>query len=374
MLIGIDGNEANVENKVGVSEFAFELLNRFSQIKREDSKIQVYLKDKPNSDLPLESNTWKYRVFRPKKLWTQWRLPLELYLARPRPSVFFTPSHYAPRFSPIPTVVSVMDLSYLHFPELFNKSDLYQLINWTKYSVKKAKAVITISNSSRFDIIKAYDLPEAKVHVIYPGIKDIIDLEPHIYPMNELSTKYQITDEYILFVGTLQPRKNIKRLIEAFSKLISEPKHKNIQLIIVGKKGWQYEDILAAPDEFNIPTQVKFLDYVHDEDLPQLYKNAICYVLPSLYEGFGLPILEAMQYDCPVITSNISSMPEAGGDAALYVNPTDTDDIMKKMKKLVESKELRKELIKKGRAQVNKFSWEKAAKEVLTILTSVAKN
>ncbi len=374
MLIGIDGNEANVENKVGVSEFAFELLNRFSQIKREDSKIQVYLKDKPNSDLPLESNTWKYRVFRPKKLWTQWRLPLELYLARPRPSVFFTPSHYSPRFSPIPTVVSVMDLSYLHFPELFNKSDLYQLINWTKYSVKKAKAVITISNSSRFDIIKAYDLPEAKVHVIYPGIKDIIDLEPHIYPMNELSTKYQITDEYILFVGTLQPRKNIKRLIEAFSKLISEPKHKNMQLIIVGKKGWQYEDILAAPDEFNIPTQVKFLDYVHDEDLPQLYKNAICYVLPSLYEGFGLPILEAMQYDCPVITSNISSMPEAGGDAALYVNPTDTDDIMKKMKKLVESKELRKELIKKGRAQVNKFSWEKAAKEVLTILTSVAKN
>ena len=116
------------------------------------------------------------------------------------------------------------------------------------------------------------------------------------------------------------------------------------------------------------------MDYVHDEDLPQLYKNAICYVLPSLYEGFGLPILEAMQYDCPVITSNISSMPEAGGDAALYVNPTDTDDIMKKMKKLVESKELRKELIKKGRAQVNKFSWEKAAKEVLTILTSVAKN
>ena len=183
-----------------------------------------------------------------------------------------------------------------------------------------------------------------------------------------LKEKYKINKKYILFVGTLQPRKNIVRLIEAFSKIHHQ---QQLNLVIVGKKGWMYEEILEAPKQYGIENQIKFLEFVPDEDLSLLYKNALCFVLPSLYEGFGLPVLEAMTQGCPVITSNVSSLPEAGGDAALYVNPEDVDEIAAKMQSLVKDEELRKTLIEKGYKQVKKFSWEKAARETLKVLEEV---
>lgn len=388
MLIGIDGNEANVERKVGISEFAFELISYFAQDQLSGIMYKVYLKSKPRVELPSERDNWQYRELRPGKLWTQWRLPLDLYFTKPRPDVFFTPSHYAPRFSPIPTVVSVMDLSYLHYPNLFDKDDLYQLKNWTKYSVENAKAVITISNSSRGDIIKWYKVQPEKVHVVYPGIKKVSSIKysavakaiahKQLLSMDELRDKFGIEGKYVLFVGTLQPRKNIGRLIEAFKQVLSIKfkvkgnENESLKLVIVGKKGWQYEEILAAPKKYGIEEHVKFLDFVSDEDLPSLYKNALCYVLPSLYEGFGLPVLEAMSYDCPVITSNVSSLPEAGGDAAVYIDPNNVDDIANKIIEVISNETFRKKMIEEGRAQVKKFSWEKAAKETLEILQDVA--
>jgi glycosyltransferase involved in cell wall biosynthesis len=290
MLIGIDGNEANVVRKVGVSEFAFELLSQFESFQLADASFTTYLKNPPGEIFPKKRDGWDYRVFGPRKLWTQWRLPLELYLHKPRPDVFFTPSHYIPRFSPVPTVMSIMDVSYLRYPEMFKQSDLYQLKNWTKYSVNQSKAVITISNSAKNDIIEAYSIAPERVHVVYPGIKAALDLKPHIYGMNELKNKFGIHGNYVLFVGTLQPRKNIERLIEAFGKVLNIKKEE-LQLVIVGKKGWLYESILEAPKKFGIEEKVKFLDYVTNEDLPLLYKHAECYVLPSLYEGFGLDCL-----------------------------------------------------------------------------------
>ena len=380
MNIGIDGNEANIEKKVGIGEFAYELILQFAKFQdptlsagRQGLKFQVYLKNRPNSQMPENSDNFRYRVFGPRKLWTQWRLPLDLYLNRPRPDIFFTPSHYAPRFSPVPTVISVMDLSYYHYPELFKESDLYQLKNWTNYSIKNAKAVITISKSSKNDIIKLYGIPENRVFIAYPGVKPVVDLIPHVYPMSELQARYQINKRYILFVGTIQPRKNIERLIKAYSKLIEDKNYHDIQLVIVGKKGWLYESIINTPESLGIKDKVLFLDFVPDEDLPLLYKGAICFVLPSLYEGFGLPILEAMKYGCPVITSNVSSMPEAGGDAALYVDPLDVDDITDKLKKIAGNQKLRGEMIEKGIKQASKFSWEKTAKETLAVLEEVTK-
>lgn len=378
MLIGIDGNEANVEKRVGIGEYAFQLLTRFAQYQISDIKYQIYLKNEPLPSLPAENENWKYRVLKPGKLWTQWRLPLDLFLHNPKPDVFFSPTHYAPRFSPAPTVVSVMDLSYIYFPELFNKKDLLQLKNWTSYSVKKAKKVFTISNSSKSDIIKEYDVPLSKVIVTHLGIKGLSSLKPHIYSMSELKAKYGLTDNYILFVGTLQPRKNIKRLIEAFHKLVSVKGQvssikEDLQLIIVGRRGWLYEEILNTPKELEIEDKVKFLENIGDDELPLFYKNALCFVFPSLYEGFGLPVLEAMKHGCPVITSNVSSLPEAGGDAALYVDPENVDDIAKKMKQLIGDEKLRKSYIEKGREQIKKFSWEKTAKETLTVLQEIAK-
>lgn len=364
MIIGIDGNEANVSKRVGIGEYSFELINQFNLSQIPNLKFIIYLKSNPLSHMPRERSGWNYRVLKPGKLWTQWRLPLDLYLHNPRPNVFFTPSHYSPRFSPIPTVISVMDLAYMHFPKMFNNNDLYQLKNWTAYSVKNAKKILTISKSSKNDIIKEYKVPAERVVVTYPGVKDFRYLTPRVYGMNQLKTNYDISDKFILFVGTLQPRKNIIRLIEAFSKL----NEKDIDLVIVGKRGWQYEDILETPKKLNVEKRVKFLESVNDEELSELYKYAKCFVLPSLYEGFGLPVIEAMKEGCPVITSNVSSLPEAGGDACLYVDPEDSADIASKIEMLINDEKLRKEMIEKGKKQVAKFSWEKTAEETLKVL------
>jgi len=377
MIIGIDGNEANVENRVGISEYAYWLVYYFAKFsvdrKLPNTTFVTYLKDKPLESLPSKSSFWKYEIVGPKKFWTQFALPVKLYFNTHRPDVFFSATHYAPRFSPVPTVVSVMDLSYLYFPEMFNTQDLLQLKSWTAYSIKKAKKVLTISNSTRDDIIKEYNVPSEKVVVTYLGIKEMISLEPRVHSMNQLKAKYGVSDHFVLFVGTLQPRKNITRLIEAFAQVLkSEKIPDDLQLVIVGRKGWLYEEILEAPQKLDIIDKVKFLDNVEDDELALFYKHALCYVLPSLYEGFGLPVLEAMQHNCPVITSNVSSLPEAGGDAALYIDPEDVDDIAEKIKKLVIDDKLRKILIEKGKQQVKKFSWEKTARETLAVLEEVA--
>ena len=374
MLIGIDGNEANVAKRVGVGEYGFELLRQFSGYKGKGLGFRIYLKDKPRNGMPKTTDDWGYRVIQPRPFWTQIALPLDLYFNQPRPDVFFTPTHYAPRFSPIPTVISIMDVSYIHFPEMFRRQDLYKLQHWTKRSARCASAIFTISKASRDDIIKTYGLPGERVVVTYPGVKH--KTQNAMENAELIKEKFQIKGDFILFVGTLQPRKNIARLIEAFSKINPSTRATPhaISLVIVGKKGWQYEEILAAPKKYGVEEKVRFLDFVSDEELAMLYQHAICFVLPSLYEGFGLPVLEAMQYDCPVITSNVSSLPEAGGDAAVYVNPYDVDDIAGKISQVLDDKKLRMSMVEKGRKQVAKFDWEKTAKETLVLLEQVAQS
>ena len=373
MRIGINAYEAVVPrfgfdkktglpNRVGSSEFCFQLLSELSRIDKNNEYL-VYLPKKPSSDMPPETEKWHYMVFS-SKLWTLLGLSRKLFSNRNKIDVFFSPTHYLPFYVPFLSVISILDVSYLHFPNLFKKKDLYQLKLWGRFSIRKAKKIITISKSSKNDIIKQYGVTEEKVVVIYPGIKQVSRMKYKVLSMSDLNKKFGIDRDYILFVGTLQPRKNIERLIEAFSIL----KNKNLQLVIIGKKGWMYEDILAAPKKFGITDRVKFLDYVSDEDLPSFYKNAICFVLPSLYEGFGLPVLEAMKYGCPVLTSNVSSLPEAGGDAALYFDPQNTEDIAKKIDLVISDEKLRSEMKEKGYQQVKKFAWEKTARETLKVL------
>jgi len=374
MKIGINGYEAvvprfgfnretNLPNRVGSGEFCFQLLKGlFGQDKQ--NNYSIYLPVNPSSDMPKETENWKYEVFRSKKLWTLFGLSKKLSKNPQKLDVFFSPTHYLPLVLPIPSVISILDVSYLHFPSLFAKKDLYQLKLWGKYSIRKARKIITISQSSKNDIIKAYGVKPEKIAVVYPGIKALDEQKENgIADMEKLG----ITKNYILFVGTLQPRKNIERLIEAFSRL----ERQDLDLIIIGKKGWMFESILNAPKKFEVSDRVKFLHDVTDDDLPSYYKNAEMFVLPSLYEGFGLPVLEAMSYGCPVITSNTSSLPEAGGDAALYIDPKNVSDITEKMKKLLDDENLRKDLIVRGKKQVEKFSWEKSAKETLEVLEGV---
>lgn len=370
MNIGINGYEAvvprfgfskdNLPNRVGSGEFTYQLLIALNKLDTKN-KYYIYLPATPTADMPRESDNWQYIVFPSKKLWTLFGLSRKLASNPQKLDVFFSPTHYSP-VTRIKTVISILDVSYINFKNLYKKSDLYKLKYWGGYSIRKAKKIITISESSKSDIIDAYSLSSDKLSVVYPGVKDI----KTTITMDEFKKKYGISKDYILFVGTLQPRKNIVRLIEAFSKLNS-----SVDLVIVGKKGWQFEEILQAPKKFNVEDRVKFIHDVDEDELPSFYENAKMLVLPSLYEGFGLPVIEAMQYGCPVVTSNVSSLPEAGGEAALYIDPENVSDIVEKIQKVLNDENFRMEMIKKGKEHVKKFSWEKAAKETLAVLEGV---
>lgn len=375
MKIGINGYEAviprfgydaktGLPNRVGSGEVCFQWLHQLSRIDKKNS-YKIFLPVSPTSDLPPESDRWKYEIIKSRRLWTL--IGLSRRLAKEKElDVFFTPTHYSPFFASCPQVISILDVSYKKFPDLFTKFDLYQLALWGRLSVKKATKIITISRSSKDDIIQEYGVKSSKVAVAHLGIKPSLKLA---MTEKDLSQKYSVTSPYVLFVGTIQPRKNVLRLIQAFSKLTD--KHPDLKLVIVGKKGWQYEQILHEPEKLGISEKVSFLHDVTDEDLATFYKYAEVFVLPSLYEGFGLPILEAMKYDCPVITSNTSSLPEAGGEAALYVDPENITEIASKIDKVVSDKKLKEQMIAKGKEQVKKFSWERSAKEVLRVLEQV---
>ncbi len=385
MIIGIDGNEANEKRRVGIGEYAYQLLNHlyFYQKKIKNShlldkrgKIVIYLKNNPQSDLPKETNWWKYQVFGPKKLWTQFALPLKLFLERDKADVFFTPTHYAPRFSPCKCVISIMDLSFIYYPQMFKKSDLFQLTNWTKYSVRKAEAILTISHFSKKAIVDYYQIPSNKVFVTYPGYDDKsykikAESSGDKDKISKIKAKYGIDKNFLLFVGTLQPRKNICRLIEAFNQIFRCRK-KPLQLVIVGKKGWLYNEIFQKVNLFELEKKVIFTGYIPADELSYLYQAAECFILVSLYEGFGLPVIEAMACGCPVIVSHTSSLPEVVGDAGIIVNPNIVSDITSAISKILDMpSDIRKDIVKKGLDRVKRFSWKKCAKETMQILESV---
>lgn len=368
MRIGINADEANVENPVGIGQFALNVINNLEKIDKEN-KYFLYLTGKKKSSLPAPRENWAYKYIWPKKLSTQFALPFNLLLNREKLDVFFTPTHYAPRFCPMPSVVSVMDTSYLIYPEYFAKKDLLQLTNWTAYSVKNAKKVIVISESTKRDVVKFYNKKEKDVNVCYPGfektkrINEITNLR-----INEIKDKYQIKNEYIIAIGTLQPRKNYERLIRAFANLKKSGTCE--QLVIVGKKGWLYASIFSLIKDLGLENDVILTGYASDEETKILLQNAKLYVLASLYEGFGIPVLEAQFLGVPCVLSKTSSIPEVAAESALYFDPEDEKDIEDKMREMLKSETLRSDFSLKGKENVKRFSWEKCARGVLEAIRS----
>jgi glycosyltransferase involved in cell wall biosynthesis len=305
--------------------------------------------------------------------WSQLFFPAYLRLFK-NCDVLFSPAHYAPRFSPVPFVVTVHDLSYYYYPEEFLEKDLYKLKNWTADAVSRARDVICVSKTTKKDVKKWYGTPDKKLQVIYNGYeKPETTQEKNMSndTFKLLATEYNLDPKsYILYVGTLQPRKNIPVLVDAFYDILKE--YPDYKLVIAGKKGWLYEDIFSYVEKRNLQGSVLFPGFVSDEMLAQLYAHAACYVLPSLYEGFGIPILEAMSCGCPVIASYASSLPEVGGEACLYFDPQNPKELADKMRIILSDTSIRKEYVKKGKKQVQQFSWDTCGKETLEVLQNVS--
>ncbi len=270
------------------------------------------------------------------------------------------PAFVGPLFSACPLVVTVHDLSFLFFPQSFRTLNRSYLRLFTWLSVRRAQRVLAVSESTKRDLVQHYGLSPDKVDVVYNGV----DSAFRPLPADQVAAfrrQAGLPERFMLFVGTLEPRKNVVRLIEAYARL---PKERP-PLVLVGGKGWLYEQIFAQVEALNLSGQVHFAGYVLAGDLPLWYNAADLFVYPSLYEGFGLPPLEAMACGTAVITSTASSLPEVVGKAGLAVDPTDTEALATAMGQMLIAKDLREQMQAEGLAQAQKFSWAKTAQSTV---------
>jgi glycosyltransferase involved in cell wall biosynthesis len=259
-----------------------------------------------------------------------------------------------------PFVITVHDLSFLLYPQGFRMLNRFYLRNLTRWSVHRARRVIAVSESTKYDLVRLYDLSPARVDVVHNGV----DPSFRPLPAGEISAfraERGLPERYCLFVGTLEPRKNVVQLIEAYARL---PRTRP-PLLLVGGKGWLYDEIFARVEALDLSTEVHFVGYVSTEELPQWYNAAELFVYPSLYEGFGLPPLEAMACGTPVVTSTASSLPEVVGEAGLSVDPGDVEALAAAIERVLMDVELREQMQVAGVARAQGFSWEKTARDTV---------
>jgi glycosyltransferase involved in cell wall biosynthesis len=299
------------------------------------------------------------------RLWTHVRLSAEM--VQKRPGVLFVPAHVVPIVHP-PSVVTIHDLGYLHLPEL-HPSGQRRVLDWsTRWSAKVSRKIIAISESTKTDLVAHYDVDPTKITVIHHGIA------PEFRPsspdeIESLRARLRLPKRYALAVGTVQPRKNYGRLAGAVAAV--NRSGTDIALVVAGKRGWMADDVEREINAANLGDRIRLLGYVEDRDLPALYSGAALFCQPSLYEGFGLPVLEAMACGAPVVASNSSSLPEITGDAALLVDPLDTGKIADAIARVLNEAELSTILSERGRAHSARFTWTRCAEQTLDLLRSV---
>ena len=367
MRIALIGYEANISHRVGSNQYAFELLKALYNIDRVND-YTIYLPSLPLKDLPQEREGWSYKVVGPKKCWNLLGLPLALFKQRPKPDIVFSPGHYSPLFSPSPLFVSIMDLGYLKFPDHFTKKTYWKLRLGTAFSIKRAKHIFTISRSSQNDIIKYYNIDPRKITVSYPGIDHQSFNLKAKEKTDKVREKYKIEGDYLLFLSTLKPSKNIEGLLKAFAEVVKS--NRKISLVIAGKKGWLYDQIFNKVKSLGIEKRVVFTGFVDENDVPGLMAGAKVFVLPSFYEGFGIPVVEAMACGTPVVVSRAGSLPEIVGRARVIVNPNSHLDVARGIKEALTEGD---NLIEKGLRQAKKFNWQDTAEKILKTLEKEAK-
>ncbi|MBI5930032.1 MAG: glycosyltransferase family 4 protein [Chloroflexi bacterium] len=364
LQIAVDASRTTRIKRTGTENYALQLIHKWVALDQQHH-LTLYFRDMPPPSLFPEAPNIEQKILEFPRLWTHVRLAGELW--RTRPDVTFVPAHTLPFFCPGKAVVTIHDLGYLYFPEAHPSKERHYLDITTRYSSRRATLILADSLATKNDLIGHYQVPEEKIRVVYPGVDE--SLKPMLDPaeLAKVRAKYGLPERYLFFLGTLQPRKNIARLVEAFAKWRSASGNQETALVLGGQKGWLYQETWTAGVE-----GVILPGYIADEDVAALYSGALALVFPSLYEGFGFPVIEAMRCDTPVLCSNTSSLPELGGEAALLVNPLEIEAIAHGIGQLVENAELRGQLVEKGRAQAQKFSWGNAANQAMLVLEEAA--
>ncbi|MCO5207289.1 MAG: glycosyltransferase family 4 protein [Anaerolineae bacterium] len=317
------------------------------------------------SPLSIVNSHWPTHKRLARIAWEQTAWPLENL--RRKIDLLHSMAFVTPLLNRIPAIITVYDLSFMHYPERFPRAQRLYLQTQTRRSVQRAQRIVTISKAGRDDVHHFFGIPLERIEVIYPGVDKRFD-PVSAEMLADFKARVNPPKRFILHVGTLQPRKNIPTLIDAFSQLPDQ----SIHLVLVGGKGWLYDDIFARVAELGMSNRVHFTGYVADDALPLWYQSAAMLVFPSVYEGFGLPVVEAMRGGTPVIAANTSSIPEVAGNAALMFNPHDSAELAHCMQSVLNDQALCTTMIRNGKLQAQKYTWTSAANNTAALYRSVA--
>lgn len=362
-IIGIDASRSNVKQKTGTEYYSYEIISRL--IKNNNYNFRLY------SKTPLEyvksAKNVEQKVMQFPKLWSQIRLSWEILTHRP--SVLFEPAHTIPIFHGKNTVVTLHDVGFKYFPELYTPLERFYHGFSMAFSVKHATKIIAISENTKNDLINLYHADPRKITVIYHGYDEI--------KYCPLAKGEKIPDEviklrpYIYFIGRLEAKKNIVNLVKAYGEIRKNKSVKH-KLVLAGRPGYEYEKI--ADEIEKLPKEIKDdvieLGYVSDELAPYFMRSADVFAWPTYFEGFGMPVVEAMACHIPIVASDTTSTPEVLGDAGLMSDPDDYIHFAKNLEKVILDKKTRDTLVDKGASRLNYFNWNKATKQTLDVILS----
>jgi len=367
LKIGISALQVSEKNS-GIGQYIINLLENVIKLDKDYSYFVFTsqgvklrgVEDKVNTTI-IEQNFQKNSFFK--------RNVFELFqlgrtVNKYQPNIYFAPDSKLPLGldKEIKKVITIHDLAIFKFPDAYQRTRILYWRQFFTHSVKNADKVVAISQATKDDLIDILKVPEEKIQVIHNGVSNSFKrwIDPHALKL--VQHKYSLPDKFIFFVGTFSPRKNLGRLMEAVGRIHMEGIPYN--LVIAGEKGWKYQNDLDRVKALNLEDKIFFPGYISPEDLPGVYSLADIFAYPSIYEGFGLPLLEAMSCGTPVITSNTSSLPEVVGQAGVFVDPFSVDSIAQGLMRVIIDYKLKEKLVQEGYQRVQQFSWLKAAKEI----------
>lgn len=368
MRICLDVSPA-VHRRAGLGRYAYELTTALLALDTENEYVAFYNRpsqahvEPPLDRLPHLTTNLSNKPWRMSALVGQFaHIPQDGLF--PGVDLFHATDHLLPRLSRVRSVFTLHDVIYRHYPETHMRLNRWFLTLMMPRFLRAADRIIAVSECTKRDALRLYDIDESKIHVIYEGVN------PRFRPASPSAIaaarqRYHLPAHYLLVVGTIEPRKNLTMLLEAYTML--KERQPELKLLIVGQKGWLYEGFFRRLRELGLEEEVIFPGFVPDEDLPAIYSAAELLAFPSLYEGFGLPVLEAMACGTPVVCSNTSSLPEVAGDAALLIPPQDVRAWVEALERVVRDASLRAALRRRGLEQAARFTWERAARRTLEI-------
>lgn len=355
--LAIDASRMSASERTGTEWYSYEIVRALAAL---EDRPDFTLYTRPGHEVPTLPRT-TVKTLRPSRLWTH--AGLSRAMLTERPPALFVPSHVIPLIHPPASVVTIHDLGYLREPAAHPRRQRLMLDRTTRWNARTARRIIAISNQTRDDLEASYGVDPQKIRVVHHGVDHDRFSPGRSESTAEVLARYDITQPYLLFVSTVQPRKNVVRLVEAFESLDNDA----LQLVIAGKSGWLSESIERRISESPLAPNIRRVGHVPDDDLPALYSASTAYVFPSLFEGFGMTVLEAMAAGTPVVTSNTSSLSEVAGNAAILVDPYSVAAIASGIREACDS-ENNRALRQRGLERASEFTWERAAQQTMDVI------